>query len=234
MVVDEIIRQTTNSNTDLFISDFSSLKKVKKLSEEIKSKHDHLDVLINNAGVYMKDRILTEDGYEMTLQVNHLAHFLLTNLLLDLIKQSAPARIINVSSMAHSSSIDFNDLQSEKSYSAYGAYSLSKLANILFTFKLAEDLKETGVTANCLHPGVINAKLLREGFGSMGRDVKFGAKIPVYLASSPAVETVTGKFFSNGGIVSISDEKRAAGIAYNKDVQAKLWDSSVEMVNFMS
>jgi NAD(P)-dependent dehydrogenase (short-subunit alcohol dehydrogenase family) len=118
VVVDEIIQQTTNSNIDLFISDFSSLKQVKKLAEDIQAKHDHLDVLINNAGVYIKKRILTEDGYEMTFQVNHLAHFLLTNLLLDLIKQSTPARIINVSSMAHSSSIDFKYLQSGKIYSA--------------------------------------------------------------------------------------------------------------------
>lgn len=234
VVMDEIIRQTANSNIDLFISDFSSLKQVKKLAEEIKSKHDYLDVLINNAGVYMKQRILTKDGYEMTFQVNHLAHFLLTNLLLDLIEKSAPARIINVSSMAHSNGIDFNDLQSEKSYSAYGAYALSKLANILFTFKLAADLKNTGVTVNCLHPGVINTKLLREGFGSMGRDVKFGAKIPVYLASSPGVTALTGKFFSDDGMVSISNEKRAADIAYNKDIQAKLWDISAKMVNFMS
>ena len=229
VVVDEIIQHTTNSNIDLFISDFSSLKQVKKLAEDIKAKHTHLDVLINNAGVYMKKRILTEDGYEMTFQVNHLAHFLLTNLLLDLINQGAPARIINVSSMAHSSSIDFNDLQSEKSYSAYGAYALSKLANILFTFKLADDLQNTGVTVNCLHPGVINTKLLREGFGSMGEDVKVGSKAPVFLASSPKVEEITGKFYVNRFRGLIPEEGRAAGIAYDKEVQEKLWEISIKL-----
>jgi NAD(P)-dependent dehydrogenase (short-subunit alcohol dehydrogenase family) len=228
-VVDAVIHQTNNSKVNLFISDFSSLRQVRLLAEEIKANYDRLDVLINNAGVYMRKRILTEDGYEMTFQVNHLAHFFLTNLLLDLIKRSAPSRIINVSSMAHSSSIDFNDLQSEKSYSAYSAYALSKLANILFTFKLAQDLKNTGVTANCLHPGVINTKLLREGFGSMGGDVKFGSKIPVYIASSPKVEEITGKFFANWIKGSVPKVQKAAEIAYNKDVQEKLWDVSKKL-----
>ncbi len=232
--VDEITSQTNNPAIDLFISDSSSLKQVRQLAANINSKYDRLDVLINNAGVYMKQRVLTEDRFETTFQVNHLAHFLLTNLLLDLINRSAPSRIINVSSMAHSSKIDFDDLQSEKSYSAYGAYALSKLANILFTFKLAEDLKGTGVTVNCLHPGVINTKLLREGFGSMGRDVKVGAKIPVFLASSPKVEGVTGKFYANRIKGLIQKEQRAADIAYNKDVQEKLWDVSADMVNLKS
>jgi len=229
MVVDEIIQHTTNSNINLFISDFSSLKQVKKLAEKIKAKYDHLDVLINNAGVYMKKRISTEDGYEMTFQVNYLAHFFLTNILLDLINQGAPARIINISSMAHSSSIDFNDLQSEKSYSAYGAYALSKLANILFTFKLAADLQNTRVTVNCLHPGVINTKLLREGFGSMGEDVKVGSKTPIFLASSPQVKEITGKFYVNRFKGLIPEEQRAAGIAYDKEVQEKLWEISIKL-----
>lgn len=232
VVVDEILNKSNNPNVNLFISDFSSLKQVRKLAEEIKTKYNRLDVLINNAGVYVKQRIVTEDGYETTFQVNHLAHFLLTNLLLDLIKQNAPSRIINVSSMAHSSSINFDDLQSEKNYSAYGAYTLSKLANILFTFKLAEELKGTGVTSNCLHPGVINTKLLREGFGAIGRGLKIGAKIPVFLASSPKVESVTGKFFANRIRGLVQREQRAAEIAYNKDVQDNLWKLSSEMAGF--
>lgn len=227
---DEIVQQSNNSSINSFIADFSSLKQVKELAEKIKAKHDRLDVLINNAGVYMKKRISSDDGYEMTFQVNYLAHFLLTNLLLDLLKQSAPSRIINVSSMAHSSSIDFNDLQSEKNYSAYGAYALSKLANILFTFKLSENLKDTGVTANCLHPGVINTKLLREGFGSMGGNVKDGAKIPVFLASSKKVDDVTGKFYITGLKDLIPKEGPTPEIAYNIDVQEKLWVMSSELV----
>ena len=233
-VIEEIIRQTNNSKIDLFISDFSSLKQVKELAEEIKAKHDRLDVLINNAGVYMKKRALTEDGYEMTLQVNHLAPFLLTNLLLDLLQHSIPSRIINVSSMAHSSSIDFNDLQGEKNYSAYGAYALSKLANILFTFRLAELLKSTCVTVNCLHPGVINTKLLREGFGSKGENVKVGAKIPVFLASSTDADDITGKFYVNGLKGLIPQEGQAAEIVYNKDVQEKLWGISIKLAGLKS
>jgi len=234
VIVDQIIRQTTNSSIDLFISDFSSLNQVKELAEEIKTKYNRLDILINNAGIYMKKRIVTEDGYEMTFQVNHLAHFLLTILLLDLIEHSIPSRIVNVSSMAHSSTIDFNDLQSEKNYSAYGAYALSKLANILFTIKLAEDLKNKGVTVNCLHPGVIDTKLLREGFGSMGRDVNDGAKIPVFLASSPEVDDDTGKFYTNSFKGIIKKEQRAAEIAYNKDVQEKLWEISTKLAGLKS
>lgn len=229
-VIEEIIRQTNNSKIDLFISDFSSLKQVKKLAEEIKAKYDRLDILINNAGVYMKKRIVAEDGHEMTFQINYLAHFLLTNLLLDLLRHSIPSRIINVSSMAHASSIDFNDLQSEKNYSAYGAYALSKLANILFTLWLAELLKSTGITVNCLHPGVINTKLLREGFGSFGRNLKAGAKIPVFLASSKDVDDVTGKFYVSGFKGLIPKEGPAPEIAYNKDVQDKLWEISNKLV----
>lgn len=229
VIADEIIRRTNNSKIDLFISDFSSLKQVKDLVEKIKAKYNRLDILINNAGVYMKKRIVTEDGYEITFQVNHLAHFLLTNLLLDLLQYSIPSRIINVSSMAHSSRIDFNDLQSERNYSAYGAYALSKLANILFTFRLAELLKSTGVTVNCLHPGVINTKLLREGFDSIGGDIKVGAKIPVFLASSTVVDDVTGKYYINGFKGLITKEGQAAEIAYNKDVQEKLWGISIKL-----
>jgi NAD(P)-dependent dehydrogenase (short-subunit alcohol dehydrogenase family) len=132
--------------------------------------------------------------------------------------------------MAHSNNINFEDLQSAKSYSAYGAYALSKLANILFTFKFADELKDTGVTANCLHPGVINTKLLREGFGAMGQDVKVGAKIPVFLASSKKVEDITGKFYANRIKGLIQKEQRAAEIAYKNNVQDELWGISSEMV----
>ena len=231
VVVNEIKSITSNKNIESFAADFSSLKQVKILSEKIKEKHDKLDVLINNAGVFKNDRILTEDGYETTFQVNHLSHFLLTNLLLDLLKQSAPSRIVNVSSMAHSSRINFDDLQSEKNYTGYAAYALSKLANILFTFKLADELKNSNITVNCLHPGVINTKLLREGFGGGGRDVKAGAKIPVFLASSEKVNNVSGKFFASRIIGLIQKEQRAAEIAYDKGTQEKLWNVSAKLTS---
>jgi len=232
--VDEITSQSDNPAIDLFISDFSSLQQVRKLVDEINTKYNRLDVLINNAGVYNKKQIFSQDGYEITFQVNHLAHFLLTNLLLDLLQKSVPSRVINVSSMAHSSCIDFKDLQSEKNYNAYGAYALSKLANILFTFRFAELLKNSGVTANCLHPGVINTKLLREGFGYIGGDLKTGAKIPVFLASSKDIDGVTGKFYVNGFKDLIPKEGRAAEIAYDKDVQESLWEQSNKLVGLKS
>ena len=225
-VVTEIKSLTSNNNIEFFSADFTSLNQVKLLSNKINEKYESLDVLINNAGVYMKKRVLTEDRNETTFQVNHLAHFLLTNLLLDIIKKNNPSRIINVSSMAHSSAINFNDLQNEKNYSGYGAYALSKLANILFTFKLADKLRNTKITVNCLHPGVINTKLLREGFRGGGRDVKAGSKIPVFLASSSKVEGVTGKFFASRIKGLIQKEQRAADVAYDKDVQDKLWKVS--------
>jgi len=232
--VDEITSQSDNPAIDLFISDFSSLQQVRKLVDEINTKYNRLDVLINNAGVYNKKQIFSQDGYEITFQVNHLAHFLLTNLLLDLLQKSVPSRVINVSSMAHSSCIDFKDLQSEKNYNAYGAYALSKLANILFTFRFAELLKNSGVTANCLHPGVINTKLLREGFGYIGGDLKTGAKIPVFLASSKDIDGITGKFYVNGFKDLIPKEGRAAEIAYDKDVQESLWEQSNKLVGLKS
>lgn len=228
--VDEIISKTKNSKIDFFLSDFSSLKQVGTLAEEIKSKHNRLDVLINNAGVFMKKRVFSEDGFEMTFAVNHLSHFLLTNLLLDLLIKSSPARIINIASMVHQSAdFDFDNLMGEKHYSGYNAYAISKLANVMFTFKLSEKLKGTGVTVNCLHPGGINTKLLREGFSGGGRSVEVGAKIPVYLASSSKVENITGKYF----IKRLRDlrihETQSSPISYDRNLQEKLWEISAKL-----
>ncbi|HZY45580.1 MAG TPA: SDR family NAD(P)-dependent oxidoreductase, partial [Anaerolineae bacterium] len=139
---------------------------------------DRLDVLITNAGLYLMERLVSEDGHEMMLAVNHLAHFLLTNLLLDRLKASAPSRIINVSSgMHHGGAIDFDDLHSQKSFHGSRVYSNTKLANILFTHELAERLKGTGVTVNSLHPGGVSTKLFR---GTNGISVEEVAATPVY------------------------------------------------------
>ncbi|MBW2358137.1 MAG: SDR family oxidoreductase [Deltaproteobacteria bacterium] len=164
-VLREIRNATGNDRIEIFIADLASLKQVRNLAEQVHQKHDSLDVLINNAGVYETTRKITQDGFEMTFAVNHLAPFLLTLLLLDLLIKSAPSRIINVSSIAHASSIDFENLQGEKHCGGYEAYSLSKLCNILFTYKLAQRLKGKGITVNCLHPGVINTKLLAKVTG---------------------------------------------------------------------
>ncbi len=196
-VRDEIRRATDNHAVDLLIADLASQAQVRELAQEVQVRYERLDVLVNNAGVYEKRRRLTEDGIEMTLAVNHLAPFLLTHLLLDLVRASAPARIVNVSSRTHESvrEVDFDNLQGERSYDGYHAYALSKLGNILLTYDLADRLDASEVTANTLHPGAVNTKLLRAGFGSYGSTPEQGAETPVYLASSPEVEHVTGKYF---------------------------------------
>jgi NAD(P)-dependent dehydrogenase (short-subunit alcohol dehydrogenase family) len=205
IVLDELRKTTGNQHIDLFVADLSSMARVRELAGNVTSAYPRLDVLINNAGVYMNERILTADGLETTFAVNHLAAFVLTHHLLDLLKRSAPSRIITVSSVAHQrGSLDFNNLQGERKFSPYGAYALSKLANILFTVELAERLAGTGVTANCLHPGVINTKLLRKGFAIGGDSLEAGAETPVYLATSPAVEGITGKYFFKNREVKLS------------------------------
>ena len=196
-VLQEIKKATGNDRIEVLIADLASLTQVRNLAEQVQQRHGRLDVLINNAGVYETRHRISKDGFEMTFAVNHLAPFLLTLLLLDLIKNSAPSRIINVSSQVHASSIDFENFQAEKHYSAYEAYSLSKLCNVLFTYELAERLKGTGITVNCLHPGVINTKLLKTGWGMGGSPVTQGSKTSVYLASDPELSTVTGKYFNN-------------------------------------
>jgi NAD(P)-dependent dehydrogenase (short-subunit alcohol dehydrogenase family) len=223
-VAAEIKESTGNPSIDFFVADFSSLAEVKRFSNQIHEKYDRLDVLINNAGVYMKQRELSEDGFEMTFAVNHLSHFLLSLLLLNLLKNPTHSRIINVASMAHAHELDFDNLQAEKFFDGYTAYSLSKLCNILFSYELARHLENTGVTVNCLHPGVIKTKLLRVGWGMGGGSLSSGSKTSVYLASSPDVENVTGKYFSN------SRPANSAKVSNDIAVQKKLWQMSRTMV----
>lgn len=223
-VLEQLRDETHNNRLDLFIADLSSQKEIHELAGEVKKKYGRLHVLVNNAGVFLNNRQLTEDGLEMTFAVNHLAPFLLTHLLLDLLKKSTPARIITVSSITHQQAwVDLDNLQGQKSYIGYSAYALSKLGNILFTYELAGRLKETGVTANCLHPGVVNTKLLHAGFGFGGRSLRKGAQTPVYLASSLDVDQVTGKYFVNKNTVS------SAPITYDKNLQKRLWRISEKL-----
>ena len=195
------------------------------MAGEIHERYDHLHVLINNAGVSMTERVLTEDGMEMTFAVNYLAPFLLTHLLLDLLKKSAPSRIITVSSKAHMrTTLDFDNLQGEKSFNGSHAYALSKLGNILFTFELAGRLSGSGVTANCLHPGVIDTKMMRQGFSyPHGADVEKGAETPVYLATSPDVASMTGQYF---------EDKRPAPtspLSHDIPLRKKFWAVSEQL-----
>ncbi len=214
--------ETGNNRIDSFIADLSSLRQVREFARDVANRFEALDVLINNAGVYQGKHRMTDDGYEMTFAVNHLAHFLLTLMLIGILRKPEKARIVNVASMAHGSSIDFDNLQGEKGYDPYGAYSLSKLANIMFTYELAERLEGEAVTTNCLHPGVINTKLLRAGF-SGGSPVSTGAKTSIYCATSPELDGVSGKYFRD------SRETKSSSISYDREARKRLWEISEEL-----
>ncbi len=216
---------TGNSKIEILIADLQSMDAVRKLATQVHQTTDRLDVLINNAGVYMQEKVLTPDGFEMTFAVNHLAVFLLTNLLLDLLKKSAPSRIITVSSVAHGSArLDLENLNAEKKFHGWGAYCVSKLGTLLFTFELARRLEGTEVTANALHPGTINTKMLAK-LGLDGKPVERGAETPVYLASSPEVASISGKYFSRKQVAQPSD------MALDEDLQKKFWDISAAMTH---
>ncbi|MCI0776685.1 MAG: SDR family oxidoreductase [Chloroflexi bacterium] len=234
------LKERSGADSELLLADLASLADVRRLAEEYRSRHDKLHVLINNAGAYNSKRELSKDGYEMTIAVNHLAHFLLTDLLLDVIKASAPARIINVSSGAHSGAkMDFDDLQAESGYGVgMRAYGQSKLANVLFTNELARRLEGANVAVNSLHPGVVrtgfgrNAKGIIGGvfavFQFVGRPFLLssaqGAETSIYLASSPDVETTTGEYFVKSKSVASNDESN------DPEVARRLWDVSEELI----
>lgn len=230
----EIAAQSGNPSVDLLVCDLSSQQAIRQLATEFKSKYSRLDVLINNAGFYLSNRATTVDGLEAQFAVNHLAYFLLTNLLLDVLKASAPSRVVNVASSAHADSLDFANLQSEKGYDGMQAYSRSKLANILFTYELARRLADSGVTVNCLHPGVIRSGLQRDmglQFQIMSRSFgspEKGAETSIYLASSPNVAGVSGKYFSD------KRETRSSAITYDESVARKLWQVSAELTGLDS
>ncbi|KAA3643361.1 MAG: SDR family NAD(P)-dependent oxidoreductase [Chloroflexi bacterium] len=224
----EIKAQTGNDNVHLLLADLSSQTDVRKLADDFQAQFERLDVLINNAGIIPGARQVSVDGIEIQLAVNHLAPFLLANLLLDTLKASAPARVLTVSSQVHAwDAIDWEDLQSEKSYSPNTVYNRSKLMNVLFTYELARRLEGTGVTANCLHPGVVNTNMLadymgspREGFSS-GVPVEEGARTSLYLATSSDVEGVSGKYFRE------EREADSSPDSHDEEQARRLWDLSV-------
>ncbi|TVQ38730.1 MAG: SDR family oxidoreductase [Spirochaetaceae bacterium] len=206
------------------IGDFSSLQQVRRVAEAVLANSDRLDALINNAAVLTRERRASHDGYELTWAVNHLAPFLLTNLLLGMLKQSAPSRVINVSSMSHTSGrINFEDLNMEESYDGYEAYAASKLANIVFTYELARRTTRLGVSANALTPGVVRTKLLHVYF-SGGVSTEEGAVTCVYLAASPDVENVSGAYFSDCKRV------KSSPLSHDQGLAEQLWDASSKMV----
>ena len=218
-----IAAATGNRQVTPVAADFASLADVRALAERVQSICPRLDVLINNAGIAVRRRGTSADGYESTFAVNHLAPFLLTNLLRERLRASAPARIVNVSSGVHGSGhIDFDDLQMERGFDGWQAYCNSKLANALFTRELARRLNAREVSANFLHPGVIDTKLLHVNFGG-GSPVASGARTPVHLALAPELAGVTGAYFVN------QRQTRASPSAGDHRLATALWDVSAAL-----
>lgn len=229
------IAAATGGSVDAYAADLSALAEVRRLAAQVQSAYPRLDVLVNNVGGFWGHRHVTADGLEYTFALNHLAPFLLTNLLLDRLIASAPARVVNVSSGAQAmGKIDFDDLMGERRYSGQRAYNQSKLANVMFTYELARRLDGTGVTATVLHPGVVRTAFGAEDPSPFWRvfipltrpfmkSPEHGAKTPIYLASSPQVEGATGRYFAN------LKPRTANRTADDATATARLWQVSAEL-----
>ena len=235
-VIARIKSETGSDKLDLLIADLSSLTEIRRLADEFQSKYDCLDVLVNNAGGIFDQRRETVDGLEYTFALNHLSYFLLTNLLLDSLKQASQARVVSVSSEAHRiGKIDFDDVEYKKrKYGALGVYGSSKLMNVLFTHELARRLAGTNVTANCLHPGAVASEFGDNTSGlmraivwvfknTMAITAKKGAETSIYLATSPDVAGVSGKYFDN------KREKDSSKSSHDAAAQKRLWEISEEI-----
>lgn len=231
----ELVEDSGNSNIVAKKMDLSDTKSIKEFAEIINTEEKQLNILINNAGIMMCPYLKTADGFEMQFGVNHLGHFLLTYLLLDLLKRSTPARIVNVASVAHTwGSICLDDINSEKSYAPRRAYGQSKLANILFTRSLAKRLKGTGVTTYSLHPGVVRSDLWRNLSKPIQAAVKIltpfsksttqGAQTSIYCSVEPQLERESGGYYSNCAPVICSRE------ASDDEMAQKLWELSCQML----
>lgn len=227
----EIKQQTGNDSVELMICDLASQNSIRRLASKFTERHGCLDVLINNAGVLLREHSLNEDGIENTFAINHLGYFRLTDSLLDLLKRSAPSRIVNVASAAHTyGKLNISGWVAGADYSAFKAYANSKLANVLFTYELARRLKGTGVTANCLHPGGVGTNLFRGLPGFLQALIKLvtisparGARTSIYLASSSDVEGVSGRYFARRKQENSSEASR------NEEAARRLWEVSEEL-----
>ncbi len=233
-VRDEIRTQSGNMHVEVMLADLSSQQSIRELAKSFQQNYQHLHVLVNNAGGIFFQRETTVDGIEMTLAVNHLAPFLLTNLLLDVLKASTPARIINISSnVERIGNMNFDDLQHEKRYISIVAYAQAKLATMLFTYELARRLEGTGITVNAITPGPVATNFGKNGNHLMNRifplffrfatSAEKGAQTAIYLASSPIVEDTTGKVFYR------RKELHSSRKSYNIMLQKKVWQVSEEL-----
>jgi len=233
-VKEEIVFHSKNNNVDFIIADFTSLKQVKLCAEKFKQLYPRLDILINNAGVCLPEKRITEDGFEESFQINYLSHFMLTNLLLDEIKKSEDGRIVNVTSKAYQSGkFDLSNLGSERKFSTMGSYADSKLYNILFSFELAERLKNKGVSVNALHPGLVKTnfgnelkgffKVILFLFSPFMLSPEKGAATSVYVATCEDIKGMTGKYFEKSKPVEIKSPY------ITPEIQKILWKKSEEL-----
>jgi NAD(P)-dependent dehydrogenase (short-subunit alcohol dehydrogenase family) len=231
-----IVRQTGNRSVEPMLADLSSQQAIRGLAQEFTSRHQYLHVLVNNAGALILSHEKTVDGIEPMFALNHLSYFLLTMLLLDTLKRSAPARIVNVASDAHKGArLDFINPRNTTGKATYGQ---TKLANILFTYELARRLEGTGVTVNTLHPGVVGtnfaaninplARLLKPLVNKVMLSPQEGAQTSIYLATSPEVEGVTGKYFVKKKAESSSPA------SYDAAAALRLWDMSAAMTGLLA
>ncbi len=241
--LDEVRARAAGGGVELFTADLSSIAEVRRLAGEVLARSERLDVLVNNAGAMPLQRQITVDGYEYGFALNHLAPFLLTALLRERLKASAGGRVVTVSSAMHRRArLDFDDLHGERRFSAMTAYSRSKLANVLFSYELARRLEGDGVTANCLHPGTVATDLMRRRSGLVGRLIwlagtltrpllrspRRGAETVIYLAASPEVEGVTGRYFEDCTEQPSSDASR------DLDTARRLWEVSERLTGLAS
>jgi NAD(P)-dependent dehydrogenase (short-subunit alcohol dehydrogenase family) len=234
---EELRQESGNPHVEAFVADLSLMAEVRRVAREYASRYPRLDALINNAGAVFAQRQLTTDGYERTFALNHLAYYALTRDLLELLRRSAPARVVNLSSIVHTMErLDFDDLMVERRYTGMRAYKRSKLANVMFTFELSRRLQGTGVTANCVHPGIVRTNfgkvdlknLFTSIIGPLVRPFLLGpeqgADTAVWLASSPEVEGVTGKYFIK------RKERKVNPQALDNAACARLWEISEQLV----
>nr|WP_320161915.1 SDR family oxidoreductase [uncultured Methanoregula sp.] len=220
----ELEKMTGGIRPDLVIADFSRQDQIRIMATDIVSRYSHLDVLVNDAGTYQKARHQTQEGIELTFAVNYLGPFLLTHMLLPLFRKKS--RIVTVASSAHEDvdRIDWDNLPQQRLYDPWGAYALSKFADVTFTYTLARNLEGTGITANCLHPGVVNTKLSRSAApGIVTITPEEGAQTPIWLARSPEVAGVSGRYYDDKRPI------RSSALTYNREVQERLWKMAEDL-----